>query len=158
MADDPTRPLPPARPPVTQAVTYVDTDELAWRQEVRERLRSLTTAITLVGILAAGALGVALWGLLRDDDGDGASLARVRALEERVDSLESESDESASRTEAAAIRERQRTLEQRLQTLTQQVRQPSADLEATRDALEATQQSIDQLEQRVDALEQQPIP
>ena len=45
-----------------------------WREEVLDSLRSLRTAVALLGVLALVAVGVAVWALLSsDDDGGGGS-------------------------------------------------------------------------------------
>ena len=77
-----------------------------------ERLRSLRTAVALVGVVAVAALALALWALLseqaNDDDRRGASAARVAALSDRVDVLESDVRDAASGDALAALRDRQR--------------------------------------------------
>jgi peptidoglycan hydrolase CwlO-like protein len=157
--DDPTRRLPPA-PPLParrREVAYVEPDDLLWRQEVLDRLRSLTTAVVLLAVLAVSALGIALWALFADPaDERGAAPVRVRELEERVDELESELEQTASGDALSTLREQQRSLDQRLQALDAQVRQPIEDLDVMSDAIVETQQAVEQLEQRIDALEQQP--
>ena len=155
-SEDPTRSLPPARPAVRQREVVVEPEELLWRQEVRDRLRSLTTAVTLAALVAFAALGVALWVLFADPQDDrGASGARVNQLEDRVQQVESAVERSASSDALDAMRQQQRSLDRRLQALETKVDQPSEDVSAVRDALAETQQALDQLAQRVDDLEQQ---
>jgi septal ring factor EnvC (AmiA/AmiB activator) len=156
-SEEPTRSLPPARPPLRhREVVQLEPEELLWRQEVRDRLRSLTTAVTLVALVAVAGLGVALWVLFADPQDDrGASVARVGSLEDRVGKLESGLERSASRDALATVREQQRSLDQRLQALEAKVQQPSEDLNRMRDSLVETQQALDELAQRVEDLEQQ---
>jgi len=137
-------------------VVQVEPEELLWRQEVRDRLRSLTTAVTLVAVVAVAGLGVALWVLFADPQDDrGASGARVDQLEDRVQQLESGIERTASRDALATMREQQRSLDQRLQALDAKAGQPSEDLTAMRDSLVSTQQALEQLTERVEDLEQQ---
>ena len=70
-SDDPTRRLPPADP-----VAYGDAEELLFREDVRDRLRSLTTAVVMLAVLAVAALGIAIWALL---DARTAATRRPRA-------------------------------------------------------------------------------
>jgi hypothetical protein len=154
---------PPRRPPPAVArrpVAYVEPDEPLWRQEVRDRLRSLTTAVTLVATVAIAALGIALWALFTGEQGgDGASAQRVRDLDRRVRALESLSQQGASREDFASVRDRQQALDDRVQALEERVEQPSEDVAAIRDALLAMQESTEELERRVDEVEQpQPLP
>ena len=165
--DEPTRRLPPSRPaePIREreVVTSAELDP-AWTQEILDRLGSLRTAVALLGVVSAAALGVGLWALLtQEEEGDarrGASQERVRELDDRVDALESETEDAASRDAVEQLRDQQRELEERLSAVEDQsdgaaiddvqadVRQLSADLaQAGR--------SIQQLEQRVEDLEQQ---
>ena len=62
-SDDPTRRLPPANP-----VAYGDAEELLFREDVRDRLRSLTTIVVMLAVLAVAALGIAIWALLDGQD------------------------------------------------------------------------------------------
>jgi uncharacterized coiled-coil protein SlyX len=156
-SDDPTRPLPPVSAPVRQRSTvYVDPDEALWRQEVRDRLRSQATGITVVAVLACAALVVGLWTVLSDSQNDeGASVARVHRLEQRVDRLESAvRQRAAAAGGVATLRDQQQALEQRVQGLEQRVADPTEKLDALSQAITGTQQAIDQLEARVDAVEQ----
>ena len=49
-------------------MAYADADELLFRQEVRDRLKSLKTSVVLLAVLAVVALGVAIWALLSSQD------------------------------------------------------------------------------------------
>ena len=72
-------------------MAYADAEELRFREEVRDRLRSLKTTVVLLAVLAVVALGVAIWALLSSQDSgetQGASASRVSALEDQVDELE----------------------------------------------------------------------
>jgi uncharacterized coiled-coil protein SlyX len=167
--DEPTRRLPPTEPRRAvrdREVVVGGEHEAAWAVAILERLRSLRTAVALVGVLAVAALAVGLWVLLSedaDDDGQrGASPARVAELEDRVDALESDVRDAASGDAVAAVRDQQRELEERLTTLEEQAGDNDAltdlqeDVAQLSDSLEELSQAIEQLEQRFDELEQQP--
>jgi septal ring factor EnvC (AmiA/AmiB activator) len=154
MSDDPTRRLAATRPVVAErSVAYVHSDEEYWRQYLYERLRSLTTAVTLVAIVAVAALAVGLWSIL-GDQGDGVSTDRVSRLEERVAALDARLRQRPAANDLGAVRERQQAMEQALRTLERQAQEPDEDTAAVIEAVDATQQSVAQLEQRIAALEQ----
>jgi hypothetical protein len=155
---DPTEPTLAARPapPVARRGTgaYVATDATLW-VDLRARLRSLTSAVTIALIVAVVALGVALWALLGGTDDDtGASPARVSMLDQRVERLESATRRGAWRDELSAVRQQQRVLAERLAALSNTIEQPTDDVDSLRTAIDATQQAVDQLNQRLIALEQ----
>jgi uncharacterized protein HemX len=143
--DEPTRRL---RVAGRRDVAYVS-DEALWREHIYDRLRSLTTAVTLVAIVAVAALGVGLWALLADprDDTD-----RLRRIEQRIEQLEAQ--QRPATDDLAAVRQRQQALDERLRALEDQADEPAAETEAMIEAIESTQQSVAQLEQRVADLEQ----
>jgi uncharacterized protein HemX len=154
MSDDPTRRLAATRPVVEdRSVAYVRSDEELWRQYLHERQRSLTTAVTLVAIVAVAALGVALWSIL-SDQGDGASTERVSRLEQRVDAVDARLQQRPEADDLAAVRERQEAAEQALRTLERNAQRPDEDTAAVIEAVDAIQQSVAQLEQRIAALEE----
>jgi DNA repair exonuclease SbcCD ATPase subunit len=165
--DEPTRRLPPTQPaePLREREVVTSTElNPAWIQEILDRLRSLRTAVALLGVLSVAALGVGLWALLtQEEEGDarqGASQERVRELEVRVDALESETEDAASQDAVGQLRDRQRQLEERLSAVEDQsdpaaIEDVQADARQLSDGLEQVDQSIQQLEQRVDDLEQQ---
>jgi hypothetical protein len=153
MSDDPTRRLPSTRPVVREpGVAYVS-DEALWREHIHDRLRSLTTAVTLAAIVALAALGVALWGLFADPSEDG-STDRVRRLEQRVEQLDARLRQRPAAEDVVAIRERQESLEQRFRALEDQANEPAEETQAMIEAIESTQQAVAQLEERVAELEQ----
>jgi hypothetical protein len=165
--DEPTRRLPPSRPaePLREREVITSTElDAVWTQEILGRLRSLRTAVTLVGVLSVVALGVGVWALLtKEEEGDaqrGASQQRVRELEVRLQALESETDDAASQDAVEQLRGQRRQLEQRLTAVEDQLHggaleDTRADIRQLSDGLEQVGQSIQQLDQRVDELEQQ---
>ena len=153
MSQDPTRRLPATRPVVGNVgAVHVNSDEQLWRQYVHERLRSLTTAVTLVAIVAVAALAVGLWSLLGGSEG--ASTDRVNRLEERVDALDVRLQQRPASADLAAVRERQKAVEQALRTLETKVAEPDEEMAGVIEAVDGTQQSVAQLERRITALEQ----
>jgi uncharacterized coiled-coil protein SlyX len=164
--DDPTRPLPPAEPrrPVLEREAVVTAEPDPWAVEILDRLRSLRFGVTLVGLLAAAALAVALWALLSQDDRDsrrGASAARVSTLEDRVDELEQQAGDAASSDDLASLRDRQRQLDERLSALEDEagggnaVEDLQGDVTQLSDSVEQLGQTVEDLDQRVQELEQQ---
>lgn len=172
--DEPTQRLPPAPPaePLREREVVTSTElDPTWTEEILGRLRSLRTAVAMVGVLAVLALGAGIWALLtQEEEGDarpGASQERVRELEDRVEALESKTEDAASQKAVERLSNQQRQLEERLSAIEDQsdgdaikdvqadVRQLSDGLEQTGQSIEQAGQSIEQLDQRVDELEQQ---
>ena len=148
--DPPTRRIPAQQPgdPVRTGVQteYVSGPTPA-EADLRDRLRSLQTALAFVGVLAAAALGVALWTLLSEDeegDGRGASPQRVSRLQDRVATLEERVGERATKNSVSDLRGDVDALES-------DVKAASEGGEAT----EETQAAIETLQGDVEALEQQ---
>jgi hypothetical protein len=157
--------VPPPRPTARTAsasapvrrgeAAYLTPEAALWWEEMRSRLSSLTTAVTLALAVACIALGAGLWALLADPDDDGgASAARVRTLEHRVQQLESATRRGASREGLAAVQEQQRVLAERLAALRESVRQPTDEAASLRTAVAGTQQAVEQLDQRLAVLEE----
>jgi cell division protein FtsL len=168
--DEPTRRLPPTEPaqPIREREVVTSHElEPAWVQEVLDRLRSLRTAVALVGVVAVAALGLALWALLmQEEEGDarrGASAERVRDLEDRVDDLESQVRDAASDEAVDRLRDGQERLGERLRAVEDQAGGPSEgaiedlqqDVTQLGDAVEQNGGTLEDLEQRVDDLERQ---
>ena len=166
--DEPTRRLPPTEPaqPIAEREVVTSRElEPAWLQEVLDRLRSLRTAVGLLGVVAVAALGVALWALLtQEEESDarrGASSERVRDLENRVDDLESRLTDAASGDSVDRLRDAQGRLEERVQAVEDRVGGPSAgavedlqgDVGQLGDAVEQIGGTVEDLEQRVDEVE-----
>jgi DNA repair exonuclease SbcCD ATPase subunit len=165
--DEPTRrlppsdpSLPPAGPPrVREREVYAE-DDGTWLEELRDQVRSLRTAVVLLGILAVAALGVAAWALLSDNDDEtagqtpqGASRARVSDLEERVDDLESRTRNAPSNSDLDDLEAEQKSLANRVAKLESASGQQSDA--ASQDSVDQIQQDVQALDQRVDDVEQQ---
>ena len=165
-SDEPTRRLPPTRPaeplpPEREVVREVDP---AWTQEIVDRLRSLRTAVVLLTLLSLAALGVGVYALLtQEEESDtrrGASVERVRDLEERVDAVESEAEDAPSQAAVGRLRDQQRDLEERLSDVEEQsddsgVEDVRSDMQQLSDAIEQNGEAIQQLDDRLSDVEQQ---
>jgi peptidoglycan hydrolase CwlO-like protein len=150
-SDDPTRRLRPTEP-----VVYTDRDELLFREEVRDRLRSLSTSVALLAVLAVAALGVAIWALLSSQDNGGtrgASVSRVAALENRVDALAADVNNAASKDDLQQLSKRQQELAGKVDALDKQATQTAAGLDTVTNDVDTLKQDVADLQQRVDALE-----
>jgi hypothetical protein len=155
--EPPTRRLPPQEPAPPPRGTVRETEYVSdpEREQLRDRVRSLTTALVLTALLATVALGAALYALLGDDEDDdtgrrGASPARVSSLDQRVDELDGRIDDRATKNSVDDLEERLGKVEEQAE----QAGEAGGDTQELRDAIEALDQSVQQLEQRVDSLEQ----
>jgi outer membrane murein-binding lipoprotein Lpp len=176
--DEPTRRLPPThRPDPLPPREYerevaVTGDDLVWREELIDRLNSLRNAVVLLGILAVAALGIALWALLtQEEESDarrGASVDRVRDLEDRVEELEQDVERAPSRDALSQLSENVESLDERVGALEDRVERQGAggaseqavedlqgDVQQVGDAVEQLGDAIEQLDQRVGAVEEQ---
>lgn len=148
--EPPTRRIPPTPPPggVRETEYVVDPE----REDLRDRLRSLRTALTLTALLAAAALGVGLYALLVDDEDEdvrrGASPARVSALDDRVDELENRIGDRATKNALDRLEQRQAQLEGQVE----QAGEAGGDAEALQQSVEQLGADVQALEQRVDDL------
>ena len=151
-SDDPTRRLRPTEP-----VAYTDADELLFRQEVRDRLKSLTTSVALLAVLAVAALGVAIWALLSNQDSDnaqGATASQVTALEDQVDELNTDVNNAATKNEVQQLSKREQELADKVDELDKQATKTAGDLDTVSTDVDTLKQDVEDLQQRVDALEQ----
>ena len=90
--EEPTRPLPPATPPPARVGVEREVAapvEDPYRTELLlDQLRSLRTALAIVGVIAVAALAVAVYAVLTKDEvsdaGAGASSQQVADLADRV--------------------------------------------------------------------------
>jgi polyhydroxyalkanoate synthesis regulator phasin len=142
-------------------------DSVYWHAVLLDQVRSLRNAVVLLGILAVGALGVAVWALLSEEDGGGggraASQTDVTALESRVDGLEQEIGRAASRDDVTRLSRDLDSLDARVGTLEDTVESPQqggagADQQAVEELQADVQQlgaSVQDIERRLGRLEQQ---
>ena len=150
--DPPTRRLPPQQPAAQVRESEYAAGVSPQEAALRDRLRSLQTALTLVGLLAAVALGVALWTLLsekEETDRRGASPERVSRLQERVSALEDRVDDRATKNSVAGLRDDIDSLQADLGDATAQ------DGDEAQQAVETLQADVDELRAQVDDLVQQ---
>ena len=152
-SEPPTRRIPPQDPPprgTVRETEYVDDPE---REALRDRIRSLTTALVLTALLATAALGVALYTLLADDEEEngrqGASPARVSNVEDRVDELESRIEDRATNGDVEELEERLGAVEEEAEQAAE-----GGDTTQLQDAIETLDQNVQELGDRVESLEQ----
>jgi outer membrane murein-binding lipoprotein Lpp len=118
-----------------------------------DQLRSLRTALVIVGLIAVAALAVSLYTVLtKEEESDthaGASRQQVATLSDRVDALESDVKDRATKDDVNQVADDVQTLSNRVDKLAKQT-QP-ADSSATDKEARA---SIDQLNTTVETLSQ----
>ncbi len=132
MSYDPPRRIDP-EPPLP-----VGPDRIAL---LADDLRTLRTALVVVGLLAAAALGLGIWSLLEgEDDDEGRTSLRGRTvqLDRRVDELETRVGQASEESDVTA-------LERRLERALSSAR--SADRTATQ-----SREAYDQLRGRISDL------
>jgi polyhydroxyalkanoate synthesis regulator phasin len=149
-ADDPPTRRHPAVPLAGErAWRRAEVDELAWRDLVRDQLRSLRTGLIVLGVLAVAACGLGLWALLKAESVDqnrvAVQAARIHDLERRVDAIQGTVARAPTAGDVTALRAEQRTLAQNVS----QAERSSAQAAAQVVALRAR---VQRLEQRVDVL------
>ena len=143
----PQQPVPPPPHERVRETEYVVEDPNLRDRELHDRIKTLQTALALVGVLAAAALGVALWTLLAEDeegDGRGASQQRVSRLDDRVERLEDRVDERATENEVSELRED-------VEQLQGDVEEAGSQDDATAE-VDAVREDVAELEQQVDDL------
>lgn len=92
-SDRPTQHLRPGPPLERERERLVERHDPLILERLEEAVRSLRTAVMLLGALAAIALGVAVYAVIKADDAEddggrsGASRGRVAELDDRVDRL-----------------------------------------------------------------------
>jgi len=122
--------------------TRVGADDMAWRELIHDRLRSLRNGIVALGVLVVVALGVALWGLLTAqtarDERARVSVSRARSLERRIDRLEAEVARAPSAADIAR-------LEVRLQAVEATAGQSQQKTAALDDRLQRLEQRVDDI-------------
>ena len=154
--EPPTRRIPPQQPQgpppggQIRETEYATADPGFALQELTDRVRSLQTALALVGVLAAAALGVALWTLLSEDDGgdaSGASSEQVAELEDRVERVEERVGDRATEGQLSEVQED-------VEQLSQQVEEAAAEGggDDAQQAVEDLSEDVQALSDRVDDL------
>ncbi|MDQ3722703.1 MAG: hypothetical protein M3376_06480 [Actinomycetota bacterium] len=156
--DRPTEPLRPAphAPVVDERVVTPAVDASAVLLRLEGSLNSLRTGLMIVGVLAVAALGVAVYALMKEDDGGAssrsglASDARVSRLEDRIDRLSRQVQDVRSDgtgdDDAAALGARVDAIEKTVKEL--------ADRPAPGDATQAVQELSDRIDDVTTDVEQ----
>lgn len=166
--EEPTRPLPPTTPapvrPVYEREVAAPVEDSYRTEILLDRLRSLRTALAIVGVIAVAALGVAAYAVLtmeeESDAGGGASRQRVANLDDRVDALETEVEDRARTNDVNRIADDVQALSVRVDRVAKQAQSAassdnSGTDEQARSSIDQLNQSITELDQRVRDLEDQ---
>ena len=158
--EEPTRPLPPATP--APAGVGVEREVAApvedpYRTELLlDQLRSLRTALTIVGVIAVAALAVAGYALLTKDEvsdaGAGASSQQVADLADRVDALEADVKTRATKNQVSQLSDDVKALSDRVDKVAKQSESAASSDNGGTD--EQARSSIDKLDQSVQTLSQ----
>jgi TolA-binding protein len=165
--EEPTSRLPPAQepPPRVREREYLGPEDDGTRGllvELQDQVRSLRTAVVLLGLLAVVALGIAAWALVKSNDannndnaqsGNAASAARVSKLEDRVSSLETKVDNRATKGDLNDLETQQKDLADRVSKL--ESKSGQTQNAASKDAVNQVSQDVQDLQKRVDDLEKQ---
>lgn len=144
--DQPTRPVPPARPrqPAVGG-TPAPPPARTWEEELAERISTLRNWLVLLGIVTVVATGIAIYALVQANDdqpqaGSGATSAQLNELEDRVTELE---NSGASDAAVAQLKSDVSDLDARVQKL------------ESGDQAGVTPEQLDTLQERVADLAQQ---
>jgi cell division protein FtsB len=158
--EEPTRPLPPATP--APAEVGVEREVAApvedpYRTELLlDQFRSLRTALTIVGVIAVAALGVAVYALLSEDEvsdgGAGANSQQVAGLDDRVDALEADVKTRATKNQVSQLSDDVKALSDRVDKVAKQSQSAASSDDGGTD--EQARSSIDKLDQNVQTLSQ----
>jgi len=142
------QPQPAPQPVHEERVVTPTVDTHAVLLRLEDSIQSLRTGLMLVGVIAVAALGVAIYALMKEDDGttasnsSAASDSRVSQLDDRIDRLSRQVQDARSEAsgagDAAALDDRVAALEKTVETL--------ADRPAPGDATQA----VNELSDRID--------
>ena len=118
-----------------------------------DQLRSLRTALAIVGLIAVAALAVAVYAVLTKDEvsdaGAGASSQQVADLDDRVDALEADVKTRATKNQVSQLSDDVKALSDKVAKQSESA--ASSDNGGTD---EQARSSIDKLEQSVQTLSQ----
>ncbi|HZB05104.1 MAG TPA: hypothetical protein VE449_00835 [Thermoleophilaceae bacterium] len=157
--EEPTRPLPPTTPapagPVYEREVAAPVEDPYRTEILLDRLRSLRTALAMVGVIAIAALAVAVYTVLtmeeESDAGGGASRQQVADLDDRVDALEAEVEAAATKDDVNQLTGDVQALSDRVDQVAQQARAAATSDNSGTD--EQARASIDQLNQSLTDLD-----
>jgi hypothetical protein len=143
------QPQPPPRQPVVEeryVAPAADPNAILLRLE--DAVNSLRTGLMIVGVIAVAALGVAIYALMKNEDGGGAgtgnaaSDSRVSQLDDRIDRLSRQVQDVRSDArgdgDTAELGDRVEALENTVKEL--------ADRPAPGDATQAVQELSDRID------------
>ena len=158
--EEPTRPLPPATPPPARVGVEREVAapvEDPYRTELLlDQLRSLRTALAIVGMLAVIALAAAVYAVLTKDEvsdaGAGPSSQQVADLSDRVDALEADVKTRATKNQVSQLSADVKTLSDRVDKVAKQSQSAASSDDGGTD--EQARSSIDKLDQSVQTLSQ----
>ena len=163
--DGPTEPLAPTGPAVVHQrlaeEPVVPADPLAIAR-FEDALRSLRTAVMLLGLLSVAALGVAVYALVTSQEADrgSASSGRVARLDERVDKLNRDLQRTRASTTGAAdegdVNQVQDRLSEKADSAdVRKLERTVARLQTQVDSNDDARGALDQVDQRLDDLSRQ---
>jgi hypothetical protein len=142
------QPQPPPQPVYEERVVSPAVDTHAVLLRLEDAIQSLRTGLVIVGVIAVAALGVAIYALMKDDDGGTGSRSglatdsRVSQIDDRVDRISRQVQDLRSGggndDEAAALGDRVEALENTVKEL--------ADRPAAGDATQAVQELSDRID------------
>jgi hypothetical protein len=143
----PVAPPPPPRPVYEERVVTPAVDPNVVLLRLEDAIGSLRTGLTIVGIIAVAALGVAIYGLMKDDGSTGsrsglASDERVSQLDDRIDRLSRQVQSVRAGGGAASTAADEARVAALERTVKELASRPSTD----------PQQAIDELSSRLDAV------
>lgn len=156
------------REQVVDRVVEPEFDPRGYLAQLDDSLRSLRTAVVLLGLVSIAALGLALYALLRADEADtgdrtsGPSQSEVSQLEDRVETLEdrepADQDSVEKALEDKADAADVTALEKQVSELADQPAPEPAEAEPdpeTTQAITDLTERLDELEQRLEEAEAQ---
>ncbi len=158
-SDRPTEHLRPHDPVAREAVVTREAVDPLWVERLEDQVRSLKGLVALATLLALAGIGLSLYLLLREDDGDrvGASRERVARLDNRVERLEARVGRASDETDVSRLGDQlaAKADTQSVQALSDDVQQLQASVDEVSSGDAPSADAVVQLDERVDALAQQ---
>jgi methyl-accepting chemotaxis protein len=158
--EEPPRPLPPTTPapvgPVYERAVAAPLEDPYRTEILLDQVRSLRTALAIVGVIALAALAGAVYTVLtmeeESDAGGGASRQQVANLDDRVDAMEADVKDRATKDDVNQITDDVQALSDRVDQVANQARSAASSDNSGTD--EQARSSIDQLNENVQTLTQ----
>jgi hypothetical protein len=142
------QPQPPPQPVYEERVVSPAVDTHAVLLRLEDAIQSLRTGLMIVGVIAVAALAVAIYALMKDDNGssaassNAASDSRVSQIDDRVDRISRQVQDlrsgGAGKDDTAALGDRVAALEKTVKQL--------ADRPAPGDATQAVRELSDRID------------